>query len=188
MKSYQLSIALFALSGLLALAAPNGPRSYAGNDDKGQAQKQGPAQKTPPPADYVIPVPIIALVNIETIQDKTGTYNQLRINVENWKGYADGLFVQINKPYLPGCVNEPKLTQKNEPFPRMVTQLFDENDQRFEATCSHGSNNISQFKTQFFSQLKSKPLPKFVYLLLTDAKTGKQYKSHRVSLYQGPKN
>jgi hypothetical protein len=131
--------------------------------------------------DYVIPVPKISLGEIETLQDKDGTVDRIRIDVENWKGYVDGLFVKIAKPYMPGC-EDAKPVQKAEPFFRLVTQLFDENNKRFDTPCSQASNSQNQFRFQFFFHLKTTALPKSAYLLLTDSKTGKQYKSNLISL------
>jgi hypothetical protein len=181
MKSHRSLVALFTFIGLLALTTADGVTGLATIDDKLQVQQQGPAKKIPPPMDYVIPVPKITLVDIPVVQKNIGQFNWLRIAIENWKDFADGLFVQINNPYMPGCGNDPKPIQDKEKFTRLVTQFYDENNQRL-GDCAYGSNTKSNFKSQSFFLPTSEPLPKFVYLLLTDSKTGKQYKSNRISL------
>jgi hypothetical protein len=174
-------LVLCMVTGLLSIALPNGVTSFANHDEKNQVQQQGPAKKIPPPVDYVIPVPKIALVDIQIVQKKPGTYNWVRLSVENWKGYADALFGLINKPLMPGCGNDPKPALDNEPFQRLVTQFYSENNKRL-GDCAYGANTKDYFKGQSFFLPKAEPLPKFVYLLLTDSKTGKQYKSNLVSL------
>jgi len=122
------------------------------------------------------PLPKIALMGAEPFTRSGKKYHRLVMTVTNWDKYSASMFEVGPTPLLPPnpCAN-PKV--------RITAAIYGENGTLI-TKCMHFSS-ASAMQSFSFAIEKGATVPKFVYLVLTDGKTGGAYRSNLVSPWTG---
>ena len=122
------------------------------------------------------PLPKLALLGAEPFTRSGKKYHRIVMTVTNWDKYSASMFEVGSAPLLPPnpCAN-PKV--------RITAAIYGENGALL-TKCMYFSS-ASAMQSFSFSIEKGATVPKFVYLVLTDAKTGGAYRSNQVSPWTG---
>jgi hypothetical protein len=122
------------------------------------------------------PLPKLALLGAESYTRSGKKYHRIVMSVTNWDKYSARMFEIAPAPVLPPnpCANRKV---------RITAAVFSETGAPMTKCMSFSSPG----SMQSFSFLveKGAVIPKFVYLVLTDAQTGGAYRSNLISPWTG---
>ena len=114
-----------------------------------------------------LPNPILALRNVEMIEENKKSFVRFHYSVQNYDQYPDELFAAA--PDLPPCGANTKAS-------RTWLDFFDSRGTRLYGFCA--LKKSAELNEIWFSIESGQVPPSYVYIELTDRQTGTKYKSN----------